>query len=206
MKTRKFLMAALMMLGAVSASAQNELKIADVTANPDEQTEVNVELVNADEVLGFQLALTLPEGLEFVEDEDEECYYLLNADRLAKKTKFDVSGCDEVKNNTLTFICFSNKAGEVLLGNEGTIMTTWIKGVAGTYTVKVSKLAITTADDVTKEYEDFTFGVTVGGTAITSVKAEAALENAAIYNMAGQRVSKAYKGVVICNGKKYMNK
>ena len=30
--------------------------------------------------------------------------------------------------------------------------------------------------------------------------------NAATYNMAGQRVGKNYKGVVIKNGKKYMNR
>ena len=30
--------------------------------------------------------------------------------------------------------------------------------------------------------------------------------NAAMYNLAGQRVDKAYKGIVIVNGKKYLNK
>ena len=30
--------------------------------------------------------------------------------------------------------------------------------------------------------------------------------NAPMYNLAGQRVNKSYKGVVIVNGKKYMNK
>ena len=31
-------------------------------------------------------------------------------------------------------------------------------------------------------------------------------ENAPVYNLAGQQVSKAYKGIVICNGKKYIQK
>ena len=31
-------------------------------------------------------------------------------------------------------------------------------------------------------------------------------KDAPIYNMAGQRVSKTYKGVVIQNGKKFVNK
>lgn len=31
-------------------------------------------------------------------------------------------------------------------------------------------------------------------------------ENAPIYNLAGQRVDKNYKGVVIQNGKKFINK
>lgn len=36
--------------------------------------------------------------------------------------------------------------------------------------------------------------------------AKVANENAAVYNLAGQKVSKAYKGIVICNGKKYIQK
>ena len=42
-------------------------------------------------------------------------------------------------------------------------------------------------------------------TAIKSIATDAA-ENGAIYNVAGQRVNAAYKGIVIKNGKKYLNK
>ena len=42
-------------------------------------------------------------------------------------------------------------------------------------------------------------------TAIKSIAVEAA-DNAAIYNLSGQRVNAAYKGIVIKNGKKYLNK
>lgn len=41
---------------------------------------------------------------------------------------------------------------------------------------------------------------------INNVSNEAVNENAPIYNLAGQRVSKDYKGVVIQNGKKFINK
>ena len=41
-------------------------------------------------------------------------------------------------------------------------------------------------------------------TKIDGVETRKAVDNAAIYNLAGQRVSKAYKGVVIKNGKKYI--
>ena len=50
----------------------------------------------------------------------------------------------------------------------------------------------------------FSFDETVTG--INEIEAEAAQDNAAIYNLAGQRVSKEYKGVVIKNGKKFLNK
>ena len=50
----------------------------------------------------------------------------------------------------------------------------------------------------------FAFDETTTG--INEIEAEAAQDNAAIYNLAGQRVSKEYKGVVIKNGKKFLNK
>ena len=53
-----------------------------------------------------------------------------------------------------------------------------------------SKLRVVFADDAT---------------AIKSIATDAA-ENAAIYNLSGQRVNAAYKGIVIKNGKKYLNK
>ena len=45
-----------------------------------------------------------------------------------------------------------------------------------------------------------------GATAIQSIKTKAAAQNGAIYNLAGQKVNAAYKGVVIKDGKKYIQK
>ena len=41
---------------------------------------------------------------------------------------------------------------------------------------------------------------------IINVKEDAVKNNGAIYNLAGQRVSKDYKGIVVKNGKKYIVK
>lgn len=43
-------------------------------------------------------------------------------------------------------------------------------------------------------------------TGVKNITAEAAAKDAPLYNLAGQKVSKAYKGVVIQNGKKFVNK
>lgn len=52
------------------------------------------------------------------------------------------------------------------------------------------------------------YSINIGGgtTGIGQVEVEKATENSAIYNLAGQRVDASYKGVVIKNGKKYVNK
>ena len=49
--------------------------------------------------------------------------------------------------------------------------------------------------------------VTRGGTtAISNVEASASAKSATLYNLAGQKVSDSYKGIVVKNGKKYLNK
>lgn len=52
------------------------------------------------------------------------------------------------------------------------------------------------------------YSINIGGgtTGIGQVEVEKATENGAIYNLVGQRVDASYKGVVIKNGKKYVNK
>ena len=43
-------------------------------------------------------------------------------------------------------------------------------------------------------------------TAITTIKTDRTMHNGVMYNMAGQVVDKSYKGIVIMNGRKLMNK
>jgi len=43
-------------------------------------------------------------------------------------------------------------------------------------------------------------------TAIITIQAERSAKDGVMHNLAGQVVDKTYKGIVIMNGKKYMNK
>lgn len=43
-------------------------------------------------------------------------------------------------------------------------------------------------------------------TGISNVEASASAKSSILYNLAGQQVSKSYKGIVVKNGKKYLNK
>ena len=43
-------------------------------------------------------------------------------------------------------------------------------------------------------------------TGISSISATEAKEKTATFNLAGQQVSESYKGIVVKNGKKYLNK
>lgn len=55
-------------------------------------------------------------------------------------------------------------------------------------------------------YEVYPIEITTTVTGIKEINANEALKDAPVYNLAGQRVSKNYRGVVIINGKKYLNK
>ena len=71
-------------------------------------------------------------------------------------------------------------------------------------TVACQKKQETTMDYVKVENGHFTRGGTTGiQQTIAPVKV---INNGAIYNLAGQKVNENYKGIVIKNGKKYIQK
>ena len=77
---------------------------------------------------------------------------------------------------------------QLVLVNDGCV----VLRTPGTYQITVTKNLLMT--------------VTSSTTAINGIEATAEEANAPIYNLAGQKVTKSYKGVVIKNGKKYMQK
>ena len=80
------------------------------------------------------------------------------------------------------------QATQLILVNDGNVLLK----THGTYKISVTK--------------DLVMTVTSSTTAINGIEATAEEANAPIYNIAGQKVTKSYKGVVIKNGKKYMQK
>ena len=88
-------------------------------------------------------------------------------------------------------------------------------GVSGFYrvqnglTVPANKGYIQLSSAPASETKFFSFDGGEGTTGIgniENIKKQIMLDNATIYNLAGQRVSKDYKGVIIVNGKKMVNK
>ena len=72
---------------------------------------------------------------------------------------------------------------------------------SGTYDIVIKKISGSTWDAVNVPFENVTVPLEItGGTGINSINADNA--NAPVYNLAGQRVSKAQNGVFIQSGKK----
>ena len=91
--------------------------------------------------------------------------------------------------------------GEGWVSNDQTID---LKDYVGKKIKVGFKYVSTTASAGTWEIEDFS--VTGTTTGIDNVTVDELDENAPIYNLAGQRVSKDAKGIVIQNGKKYIRR
>ena len=91
------------------------------------------------------------------------------------------------------------------MGNEGDILTiplTLTDVADGQYEIKFYEISISTTGGVSvADAKEIVATLTVGKVVgINSINADDV--NAPIYNVAGQRVSKAQKGIFIQNGKK----
>ena len=212
-----------MLCGAAAMAQTNELYVSDQTLETG-TTAANLEigLKNDAAITAISFKLALPEGVKAkavkyvtfneeridlakvqaaLDDEEAEPGDLYKIERQA-------AGSDYMYNFYPSISRY--KAGDewvavTLLGNDGNILTLPVTISAdGDYEIKFYDISLAndeaTAQSVATTTE-FTCKLTVGGTGINSVNADNN-ENAPIYNLAGQRVNKAQKGIFIQNGKK----
>ena len=161
-----------------------------------------VSLANDFNCGAFGFKLDLPEGAKLAYDEDEEDYvYEKNTDRL-KGSKWTV----DLKNTATGYSI--NIYGSTVKLNSGEIIRFKLdKPATGTATFSGINFTDVGEDGkgLTSIYHngDKTATVTVDlkATAINGISAEQT-KSGVIYNMAGQRVSKATKGIFVIDGKK----
>ena len=201
---KKFYMTMVAMLCGVAAMAQNEL-YADEVAIEKGETKANLEIKmrNEVEVTAFSFRLGLPEGVTMALNNKGKKYVTVDEDRMEAHTavlKVAADGADMIS------VYDADKAP--FYGNDGTVVTVPLAitdEVAAndvTLTMKVYNISIATPAGVSLDTtEAFDVNLKIGaGTGINGINA--ADSKAPIYNVAGQRVSKAQKGVFIQNGKK----
>ena len=214
----------------VTVPQADRLKDDGTTKNVD--VPLTISLKNVDPVTSFSFQLELPDGVSvrpstnwtLVEDriDMEKVKYAQAAaqdedpDDIADEDIDVGSVWNKINNKGVIAVYpvpikFENSEGGytyvAFAGNEGPVMNLFIrigKDVAeGSYTVRMwdINICVGTQGQVDPKTTESTFTINVGkGTGINSINADDA--NAPIYNVAGQRVSKAQKGVFIQNGKK----
>lgn len=201
---KKFYMTMVAMLCGVAAMAQNELYADEVAIEKGETTaNLEIKLRNEVEVTAISFRLDLPEGVTMALNKKGKKYVTIDEDRMEAHVAAIQDAAD---GNDMISVYDTKKAP--FYENDGTVVTVPLaitEEVAAndvTLTMKVYNISIATPAGVSLDTtEAFDVNLKIGaGNGINGINA--ADSKAPIYNVAGQRVSKAQKGVFIQNGKK----
>jgi len=202
MKTIKSLLVCGLLALASSAFAQSfTFTFGDVNIVPGETAALNVTFKSDVVPAGWQMYLYLPTGITIAEEDDEPLVEL--SDVHHKKHTVDVT---KASDGSMMLVMSGGTKTYEMSASEGDLCTITLKADAtfeGSATVDVKKIAI--ADKGGKQYNmasDASFTITAKGTGIDSLNA--ADDDAPAYNLAGQKVAKNYKGIIVKNGKKVL--
>jgi hypothetical protein len=202
MKKTVFLIMSLLAL-CMSALADDGIKVNPLTIVQGETADLEIlfECTEA-KYVGYQFDVSA-EGLEFNIDLDEEEGY----DGGSALAKSHTIAASEVKTGTYRFLCSSNKNATIKAGSN-VLMTISFKAnaalEAGTYKITISDIEFS---DGQSPYKFDPIEVMVNVTVPTTIKS--ALDNElskSVYNINGQQMNNAQKGINIVNGKKVMVK
>jgi hypothetical protein len=161
-------------------------------------------------VAGWQMFLYLPEGVEIAQvyDEDEEEYVAdITLSSTFHKAKHSCS-VKKTADNAMMLICSGGTETVALKSaTEGELCTIGLKVADGvtSQAVAVKNVAVSDDQGVQSNQADTTFQLIVGSTGIVNIENDA-VNGGVFYNLAGQKVSNAQKGVLIQNGKKVVVK
>ena len=174
-----------------------------MSASFDKESKIiTVELDNGEtEITSFKFIFRLPDGVSVksVYDEEEEEYVeqiLKVSKRVPKSKTFKAQPTEGEKAGATMVTCYDGAAVKNSSETKAIVtieLTGDIKGV-----VEFTEAQVV-MDGVETNLADFTIDL---GTAINSISPDET-KNGIIYNVSGQRVSKATKGIYVIDGKKY---
>jgi len=226
---KKFYMTLVAMLcGATAMAQENILYVEDLTVEQGTTINVPICLKNDAKIVSIAYKFdTLPAGFTVSTKAAELTF---NEERLDLETARIAAEDDEleaadlfefsVKKGTVTFtpglpgyrddadnwvaVCFKGNDGKLVYNPMTVAEDCALTGEGEPYTIKLKNIsmgndAYETANPCTSKTAEFKVTVTP---ATGIIKVNANDPNAPVYNVAGQRVSKAQKGIFIQNGKK----
>ena len=199
---KKFYMTMAAMLFSFAAMAQGlgtlSCEDAIYAGDPEDPAYLEVTLTTDDvtAISGIQFNFALPEGVSIADDGEDYEFPIA-----AKKHN---TGIMDATDGYMVYL-----GGDRSLNYKDPTKNAVVKiglvadaGCDGNYTINFVKAVMSDKSDPVQSFEvpDFSAKLIVSGTGINSINA--ANSKAPVYNLAGQRVSKAQKGVYIQNGKK----
>lgn len=201
MKKISVLMAAFMAV-CMSALADDVVSVNPnpIQVSPGDVVELEIVFENANgNYKGFQLDITMPEGISAEIDEGE--IVCDKGDLYGKKDDHAISA-DHTASGADRFVCAS-LSNKTISSGKGVVLVVSYKVsesiATGEYTGKLSAIEFNTSDEKSVLFEDVEFKVLVVPTKINDVSASK--QTIGIYNVAGQQVE-MQKGINIVDGKK----
>ena len=172
----------------------------DVTIEPGKTADVTFTITADTKAAIAEFKLTLPEGIAIQFDEDEDDYVYELGSAMTVKTH---AATIKKQESGAFYVLVSNSAGKEFKAAAGDYLTVTLEASTAAVSGEAVMKDIILGDIEAKQMNTVTeakFNITVGTTGINSIEADNA--DAPAFNMAGQKVNKGYKGVVIMNGKK----
>jgi hypothetical protein len=210
MKTIKALLVSALLVLAGTVSAQSfSITFADVNVE-NGAGKLVASMTKDMTVAGWQMYLYLPEGVEIAQvfDEDEEEYVAdITLSSTFHKAKHSCS-VKKTADGAMMLICSGGTETVALKSaTEGELCTIGLTVADGvtSQAVAVKNVAVSDDQGVQSNQADTTFQLIVGSTGIVNIENDA-VNSGVFYNLAGQKVSNAQKGVLIQNGKKVVVK
>lgn len=210
MKTIKALLVSALLVLAGTVSAQSfSITFADVNVE-NGAGKLVASMTKDMTVAGWQMYLYLPEGVEIAQvfDEDEEEYVAdITLSSTFHKAKHSCS-VKKTADGAMMLICSGGTETVALKSaTEGELCTIGLTVADGvtSQAVAVKNVAVSDDQGVQSNQADTTFQLIIGSTGIVNIENDA-VNGGVFYNLAGQKVSNAQKGVLIQNGKKVVVK
>ncbi len=202
MKTIKSILMSIALLFSGSAMAQ-VISASQITIASNGIADLDVIYEQTDEALtGAQFSITLPTGLDITYDADEAFDYVYETPQKGYSVNInDKDGYYVVvmtrKNNKVSALTSATTLIKLNLTSKD--------AAEGSAVIKISGVTFAKNGVSVKGNADFEVPVKISSTdGISSISAEET--GAAVYNLAGQKVSKAQKGLFIKSGKKFVVK
>ena len=210
MKTIKALLVSALLVLAGTVSAQSfSITFADVNVE-NGAGKLVASMTKDMTVAGWQMYLYLPEGVEIAQvfDEDEEEYVAdITLSSTFHKAKHSCS-VKKTADGAMMLICSGGTETVALKSaTEGELCTIGLTVADGvtSQAVAVKNVAVSDDQGVQSNQADTTYQLIIGSTGIVNIENDA-VNGGVFYNLAGQKVSNAQKGVLIQNGKKVVVK
>lgn len=198
----------------LGAQAQEKKKVftandVELTVGGQAELVINMDYDSQETVVGWNIYLYLPEGVDLYNDEEEEDYVYTISSALHKKVLRNSFKIKKTESGAYMLYCIDTSNLTPMTSTHGELMRITLTADATASSVSKGQLkdiALTNSDNVSidlNNIQDVEFNIYVeGGVEIGISMVNANNQSDVRYNTQGQRVGSSYRGIVVEDGRK----